>query len=225
MPSVAVALPPPLFEGDRLDADEFLRRWEALPDLHYAELIDGVVFLSSPLGLDHGTAHSDLSGWLFVYRSRTPGTQSGNDTTWVMGPKNVSQPDIFLRILPEFGGQSGEQGKYAAGAPELIVEVTGSSRSRDLGAKKELYRSMGVSEYLTVELSPRKITWRHLARGRYRDLSPGEDGILRSRVFPGLWLDPAALWKGKILEAAERGLSSPEHAAFVKKLASARRRK
>lgn len=225
MPSAALALPPPLFEGDELDAAEFLRRWEALPDLRYAELIKGVVFLGSPLRLDHGTTHHDVDFWLGTYRLETPGCQVGTDATWVMGDKNVPQPDLFLRILPEFGGQSREtESGYGAGAPELIVEVTGSSRSRDLGVKKELYRTAGVREYLTVELSPRKITWRHLARGRYRDLAPAADGIIRSRVFPGLWLDPGAFWKGKPLRAVQQGLRSPEHATFVKRLAAARRR-
>lgn len=227
MPSAATAAasPPLLSEGDHLDAAEFLRRWEVLPDLKYAELIDGVVFLGSALSLDHGTTHHEVDTWLGVYRSRTPGCQAGSDTTWVMGRKAVPQPDIFLRILPECGGQSGETdgGKYGAGAPELIVEVAGSSRSRDLGAKKELYRSVGVCEYFTVELPTRKITWRQLVRGRYRDLAPDDDGMLRSRVFPGLWLDPVALWKGKLLAAAEKGLNSPGHAAFVKRLAAASR--
>lgn len=215
----------PLFEGDRLSASEFLRRWEAVPDLKYAELIDGVVFLGSPLSLDHGTAHHEVGFWLGTYRSRNPGTKAGTDTTWVMGPNDVPQPDLFLRILPGWGGQSSESpdGKYGAGTPELIVEITGSSRSRDLGAKKELYRQAGVCEYLTVELAPGKITWRQRVRGRYRELAADEDGILRSRVFPGLWLDPDGLWRGESLATAERGLQSREHRAFVERLAAARR--
>lgn len=227
LPTAALALPPPLFEGDQLDASEFLRRWEALPDLKYAELINGVVFLGSPLSLDHGIVHHQINGWLFVYSSSTPGCQGGSDTTWVMGQKDVPQPDLFLRILPDWGGQSTESagGKYGAGAPELIVEVTGSSRSRDLGAKKELYRTAGVREYLTVELTSRKVTWRQLSRGRYRDLVPQPDGVIRSRVFPGLWLNPSALWKGQVLDAVELGLRSTEHAAFVKRLGAHRRKR
>ena len=227
MPSAAIALQPPLFEGDHFDSAEFLSRCEALPDLKYAELINGVVFLGSPLSLDHGTVHYTVISWLGIYSSRTPGCQGGTDTTWVMGRKDVPQPDIFLRILPEWGGQSSESvgGKYGAGAPELIVEVTGSSRSRDLGAKLELYRSTSVREYLTVELSPRKVTWRQSVRGRYHELAPDADGIIRSRVFPGLWLSPDGLWNGQVLEAAEPGLKTPEHATFVKRLASAHRRK
>jgi Uma2 family endonuclease len=227
LPTAALALPPPIFEGDQLEASEFLRRWEALPDLKYAELINGVVFLGSPLSLDHGTISHELNTWLGIYRSSTPGCQGGSDTTWVMGRKDVPQPDLFLRILPEWGGQSTESagGEYGSGAPELIVEVTGSSRSRDLGAKKDLYRVSGVREYLTIELSSREVIWRQLSRGRYRDRAPERDGIIRSRVFPGLWLDPSALWKGKVLHAVDLGLRSAEHAAFVKRLGAARRKR
>ncbi len=222
MSSLAIALPPTLHEGDRLDSAEFLHRWEAMPDLKHAELIDGVVFLSSPVSRDHGDTHFDLNGWLFVYRNHTPGCEASNDATWVMGTKDTPQPDIMLRILPASGGQSGETGKYFAGAPELIVEVSGSSLSRDLGIKLDLFRRVGVREYLTVQLNPRKIVWRELADGSYRDIRPDADAILRSRVFPGLWLDPEALWNGTLLPALERGLASPEHAAFVERLASAR---
>lgn len=134
----------------------------------------------------------------------------------------MPQPDLFLRILPENGGQSGESGSYASGAPEMIIEVTGSTLSRDLGVKLELYRENRVLEYLTVLLQPQRIIWRRLTRGRYSEIEPGEDGILRSRVFPGLWLDPGAIWNPKksIRRALERGLKTPEHAAFARKLAS-----
>jgi Uma2 family endonuclease len=225
MSSAAVALPPLLFEGDHLGADDFLRIWETLPELKYAELIDGVVFLASPLGLDHGTTHYKVIHWLSSYSSRTPGLQGGTDTTWVMGSKNVPQPDIFLRILPEYGGQSGatKGGRYAAGAPELIIEITGSSHSRDLGAKKELYRSVGVREYLTVELNSRQIVWRELVDGAYHEIAPDARGVLRSSVFPGLWLQPDAVWEGNLLEVLEEGLRSSEHAAFVQSLNAAYR--
>ena len=193
MPSLAIALPPLLHEGDRLDGQEFLHRWEAMPELKRAELIDGVVFMASPVALDHSTTHHDVNTWIGLYRGATPGCQAGTDGTWVMGPKDMPQPDIFLRILPAFGGQSTDAGKYAAGAPELIVEVSGSSLSRDLGIKLDLYRRAGVREYLTVQLQPRAVIWRQLARGRYREIPADEDGVLRSRIFPGLWLNAQAL--------------------------------
>lgn len=99
---------------------------------------------------------------------------------------------------------------------------------RDLGIKLDLYRRTGVREYLTVLLNPQRVIWRQLVRGRYREIAPSEDGLLKSRIFPGLWLDPAALWNRRrsIRTALQRGVRSPEHAAFVLTLAArAKRRK
>ena len=221
MSTAAIPFPPVLREGDRLTAEEFLRRWEAMPELKYAELLDGIVFLmASPVSDIHCFAHSDLNGWLWFYAQKTPGCRAGSDGTWIMGPDSVPQPDITMRILPQYGGQSTTAGKYAAGAPELIVEVSGSSSSRDLGVKLELYRKAGVREYLSLLLKPQKVIWRQLVRGRYKEIALGQDGLLRSTVFPGLWLDPEAVWSPGIglLDAAQRGIESPEHAAFVKEL-------
>jgi len=194
-----------------------------MPELKHAELIDGTVFfMPSPVSFFHSDAHDRIHGWLWYYTDLTQGCRSGIDCTWKMGPKDVPQPDIFLQILPEYGGNSRIEGAYAAGAPELIVEICGSSLSRDLGIKLELYRSVGVREYLTVLLDTEQVVWRQLVRGRFREIKPDDDGLLRSRVFPGLWLDPAALWNPKrsVRTAVEKGLRSAEHAAFVRRLAA-----
>jgi len=226
MPAAAIALPPLLREGDLLDSSEFLRRWEATPSLKQAELIGGVVFMPSPVLHLHAKLHSAMDAWVWCYQDVTLGCESGTDCTWVMGPKDVPQPDIFLRILSEYGGQSEVKHNRATGAPELIVEVSWSSVSRDLGVKLDLYRVAGVREYLTVLLEAQEVVWRHLSRGRYREIAPDDDGLLRSRVFPGLWLDPTALWSPKrsIQTALKQGLRSPEHASFVKRLAAYKRR-
>jgi hypothetical protein len=221
MSLAAAIIRPTLREGDRLTAAEFLRRWEAMPELKHAELIGGIVFfMPSPVSASHSDSHFDLALWLGAYRDATPGCQAGLDCTWKMGPDDVAQPDLFLRLDPEYGGQSRMEGNYAAGAPELIVEVSGASTSRDLGVKLNLYRRSGVREYLTVLLKPKQVIWRQLARGRYREMEPDEDGLLRSHVFPGLWLDPAALGSSRrsIRTAVERGLKSEQHAAFVQRL-------
>lgn len=143
-----------------------------------------------------------------------------------MGPDDVPQPDLFLKILPEYGGQSSPVGDYAKMTPELIVEVSGSSLSRDLSVRLDLYRRAGVREYLTVQLRPRQIIWRQLSRGRYREVAPDADGLLRSRYFPGLWLNFAALRNAKrsMRKAVELGTQSPEHAALVRRLAAQKRK-
>lgn len=226
MQAAAIALPPTLREGDRLNSSDFLRNWEAMPLLKHAELIDGIVYMPSPVYHPHSTVHYAMTGWLCSYSDATPGCEGGSEGTWKMGPRDVPQPDLTLSILPECGGQSRVEGHFYAGAPELIVEVTGSSYSRDLGVKLELYRTVGVREYLTVLLHPRQVIWRHLVRGRYREIKPGEDGLLGSIVFPGLWFDAAALWNPKrsLRTAVDKGVKSPEHAAFVKRLAANRRK-
>jgi Uma2 family endonuclease len=220
MSTVAIPLPIALREGDRLPAGEFLSRWEALPDLRHAELIDGIVFMPSPVSRTHATLHMSLGAWLWLYSDATPGCEALSEGTWVMGRDDVPQPDLALRIRPSHGGQSGDSGTYAAGAPELIVEITGSSSSRDLGIKLELYQRIGVREYITVLLKPRRIIWRKLVGGRYGELQSNEDGLLRSEVFPGLWLDPEAVFDParSIRTAVEQGLQSAEHAEFACKL-------
>lgn len=226
MASATLAPPPTLREGDRLTSHEFLRRWDAMPELKQAELLDGIVFMPSPVSKPHSEAHSEMNAWLWLYKDATPGCQTGNDGTWLMSPSDVPQPDLTLRILSEFGGQSDDSGHYTAGAPELVVEVSGSTLSRDLGIKLDLYRRVGVREYITVLLNPRQVIWRHLVRGKYRDLEPDANGILHSRIFPGLCLDPTAVWdrKKSLRTAPELGLKSPEHAAFLKKLRAARQK-
>ena len=222
MSIAAPVSPPPLRDGDRLTSNEFLRRWEAMPDLKHAELIDGIVYMPSPVSLSHGDFHNPLCGWLHIYTSSTPGCRAGAEATWVMGKRDVPQPDIALRILPASGGQSRVRGEYGAGAPELVVEVATSSRSRDLGIKLKLYERMGVREYLVAVTRKEKFIWNVLTPGGYQVLEPDADGISRSRFFPGLWLDVAALWRfdlARMNTVLQQGLSSPEHAAFVARLA------
>ena len=146
MPLAAPVSTPPLLEGDSLTSDEFLSRWEAIPDLKRAELIDGIVYIPSPVSLNHSDFQVFLAGWLDFYAASTPGCGPGLEGTLLMGEGEVPQPDVTLRILSEYGGQSGLEGPYTVGAPELIVEVAVSTRSRDFGSKKRLYERTGVRE-------------------------------------------------------------------------------
>ncbi len=223
MPMAAHILPPPLRDGDRLTSDEFLRRWEAMPDLKHAELLDGIVYLPSLVTRKHSDFHGPLATWLGIYAIGTPGCRAGLEGTWLMGSRNVPQPDSTLRILPEHGGQSRDDGEYSAGAPELVLEVAASSSSRDLGVKLKLYESVGVREYLIAVTGKQQFIWKERAANAFQPLEPDADGIMRSRCFPGLWLDPAALWSRNLprLHAAlQQGLATPEHDAFVARLAA-----
>jgi Uma2 family endonuclease len=213
---------PPLAAGQRLGQAEFLRRYEVTPPGFKAELIGGVVHVPSPVSRPHGRGSFCLTTWLGHYRARTPGVDGLENATTVMDELGVPQPDAQLRILPECGGQTRDEGQYVAGAPELVVEVARSSRSIDLGDKRADYERAGVREYLVVTLDPDEVHWYVRRAKRLVRVRPGRDGLYRSKAFPGLWLDPAALLKrdiAAVLAALDRGLASPEHDAFVARLA------
>jgi hypothetical protein len=215
---------PPLVAGDCLTQQEFLRRYESMPHVRKAELIGGIVYMPSPVSIDHGESDTPIVTWLGTYMAYTPGVKAGNNTTWLM-LQDAPQPDDHLRILPECGGQSRVEGKYGHGAPELLAEIALSSSSYDLNQKLDLYRSAGVLEYIIVLLAEREVRWLRRVAGTYQPLPADERGIVRSVSFPGLWLDTVALLRGdvaQVLTTLNLGLQSPEHAEFVQFLARRR---
>ena len=220
-----VASPLPSLEsGDHLSGAEFDRRYESMPGVR-AELIEGVVYVSSPVSLIHGNPHSDLSVWAGMYRIFTPGVASPTDSTVELDPDNRPQPDIQLFISPNHGGRTGETqvGNYVLGAPELMIEIAVSSASKDLHSKKRSYRRNEVWEYVVWRVLDDRIDWFVLRDGRYGRLKPTPEGLFKSERFPGLWLDEAAALDGDmvtVLRVLQEGLASPEHAAFVAKLAA-----
>src|SRR5215217_7364091 len=72
----------PLEQGDHLTRDEFERRYDAMPGLKKAELIDGVVHMPSPVRWSrHASPHVHISGWIAYYEAATPGTQGGDNAS------------------------------------------------------------------------------------------------------------------------------------------------
>lgn len=215
---------PLLCAGDRLTRDEFERRYQATPDVKKAELIEGVVYMPSPVSTkNHGDPHAKLVTWLGNYCATTIGTQSADNSTVRLDWDNEPQPDAFLRILPECGGQTRDDGLYISGGPELVCEVTASTASYDLHDKKEAFRRNGVQEYVVWRVKDAAVDWFQLSGGEYLSLPPREDGVICSKVFPGLWLDTHALLAGdmkRVLAVVAEGTNSDEHSGFVKKLAS-----
>jgi Uma2 family endonuclease len=210
----------PLENGDRITRAEFERRYDAMPNLKKAELIEGVVYMGSPVRVIHGTPHAYIIGWLFTYRAATPGVALADNTTVRLDPDNEPQPDALLRI--EVGGQSTiTEDNYIEGAPEFIAEIAASSAAYDLQEKLRVYRRNGVQEYLIWQVYNQRVDWFRLREGEYVALSIDEAGIIRSEVFPGLWLSVPALVAGNLTEVQsvlQMGVGTTEHQAFLEQL-------
>ena len=214
---------PPLENGDRLTRIEFERRYEAMPQVKKAELIEGVVYMPSPVRNEcHGRPHARMSAWLVQYEIGTPGVATSTDATTHLDMDNEPQPDNVLYIEPTRGGQVRlGVDDYIEGAPDLAIEVAASNASIALNAKLHVYRRTGVREYIVWRVVDQEIDWFILRDGRYDRLRPDAEGVYRSEIFPGLWLDAAALLRGdvaSVLAMVQRGVVSPEHAAFVERL-------
>lgn len=224
--SAIVLHAPPLEAGDRLTRDEFERCWELMPHVKKAELIEGVVYIPSPVRVRrHGSPHAKIIGWLGHYQARTPGVEVADNATARLDMDNEPQPDAMLFIAPELGGQVRiSPDDYVEAAPELVAEVASSSASYDLNTKRHAYRRSGVQEYIVWRVLEQQLDWFVLRGGRYEPLAADDRGVVRSATFPGLWLDPAALLRGDLaatLQVLDEGLSTPEHAAFATRLAAA----
>lgn len=224
-PRIAAAAVPSLQNGDRLTRGEFERRYTAMPNVKKAELIEGIVYMPSPVRLTHhGEPHAHLIGWIAYYVAKTPGVRFGDNATSRLDEDNEPQPDVML-LLPAAAGSSAhiDDDGYVSGAPDFVCEVAASSVSIDMHAKFNAYRRNGVKEYLVWRVEEGEIDWFELVDGRYVAMPVDERGVVRSRVFAGLWLDVPAMLRGDlaaVLAAVEAGAATPEHAAFRDRLAA-----
>jgi Uma2 family endonuclease len=158
---------------------------------------------------------------------RTPGVSGEDNVTVILGDFSELQPDCILRIPEALGGLSRiNEHRYLIGPPELVAEVARSSLKLDLGDKKKDYLRARVPEYLVIEIGRDRVHWFVRRRGRYVQNPPGPDGVFRSTIFPGLWLNASAFFAGDLvglIETLDRGLATPEHAEFAARLAGAAR--
>ncbi len=211
---------PVLENGDRLTRAEFERRYEAMPRLKKAELIEGVVYMPSPVRLRrHSRPHLHMASWLGTYEAETPGVLAGDNSTVRLDLDNEPQPDLMLLIDPARGGQARiSDDDFVEGAPELVAEIASSGASYDLNVKLNAYRRNGVLEYVVWRVLEREVDWFVLDEGDYRRASSSDAGRYQSRVFGGLWLDPEALVRGElaaVLATLRQGLESAEHSQFL----------
>ena len=206
--------------GDRLTRAEFERRYKAQPKIKQAELIEGVVFMPSPVHFHaHSQPHGQIMGWLFPYSASTPNVLIGDNATLRLDAENEVQPDAALFI--KNGKCKISEDDYLEGAPELIVEIAASSVSYDLFDKLKIYRRNGVQEYVVWQVNDKRVDWFELVEGQYLPLVPDANGIIKSKVFPGLNLAVNDLLEGnmaKVLDELQKGLASEEHVKFMQGL-------
>ncbi len=217
--------PRKLVEGQRLDQRTFHALYEAMPAGTRAELIDGVVYMPSPVDLAHSMAQVPVIVWLDYYAEKTPGVQVMDSPTTILGWKSEPQPDGLLRILPECGGRTWDKGGFVHGAPEFVVEVAKATRYVDLGPKLAEYQRAGILEYVVRALDPDEIFWFGQEQGAFVQRPISSEGLYHSAAFPGLWLDPQALLTGdrlRLRAVLDLGCATPEHAAFARQLAESR---
>ena len=202
---------PPLENGDLLTRREFEIRYENMPHLKKAELIEGIVYMGSPLRIEqHGNPHANVITWLGIYEALIPNIQLGDNCTVILDNNNEPQPDALLRIKE--GGQSiiNDRG-YVEGAPELIVEIAASTVSLDLHEKKKVYENNKVQEYLVWRVYDHQFDWFRLKEDKYIKLNPEKNGIIKSKIYACLWLDVNALLKGnmaQVLEVLQQGINN-----------------
>ena len=210
--------------GDHLDQATFHARYESVPDDVSAELVGGIVFMPAALRFDHGEIHTEIMGWLSAYKGATPGTRAFDNASVILADDSEPQPDASLIIRPECGGQTTLRDGYICGPPELVVEVALSSAAYDLHAKRRDYEKYGVGEYLVLVLREQRAVWFVREGDAFTEMPPSDDGLLRSRLFGGLWLDPAGIFAWdtrRVHEVLGQGLASDDHRRTVKRLGTA----
>jgi Uma2 family endonuclease len=217
---------PPLTSGDRLNQRTFHARYEVMPENFRAELVGGVVYVSSPVTNWHAVYHAQVVTWLGYYAARTPGVEAADNGTVILDDENEPQPDGILRIVEQSGGSSRIDARgYVIGPPELHVEVAYTSEAIDLHDKREHYARTGVREYLVVLIQEQKLRGFRLRGNRFADVKIPNDGIWKSTLFEGLWLPVRAMFDrdmSKVIDTLNAGLATPGHGEFASRLAGIR---
>lgn len=175
----------------RMTLDEFLA-WD---NAALAEWVDGEISV-----LTVTDRHDALTGFLRALlqlwvEEQDLGVVKGEPYAMKLAARpSVREPDIFFVARPNLPNL---RKTYLDGPADLIVEIVSEeSRRRDTGEKRQEYAQNGVREYWIVDYAREQATFlRRNAAGEYEALPPDANGIFRSHVLPGLWLDVAWLWQ------------------------------
>jgi Uma2 family endonuclease len=214
-----------LATGDRMDQPTFHRLYSQTPPGFKAELVEGAVYVASPVSSHHSIPHARIMLWLGLYELATPSTIVCDNGTLVMNDANELQPDAMLLLNSSVGGGCALADGYVRGVPELVVEVSHTTESLDRVSKRRVYESLGVAEYLVVLVASQSVEWWSQTANGFVALKADRNGRFKSKAFPGLWLTPSGIVDASTQQLANtlhEGLASPDHARFVAKLARQR---
>lgn len=212
---------PPFSNGDTMDQPTFHRLYETTPPGFKAELIGGMVHMPSPVSRNHAKPHSLMFKLLTAYEDDTDGVEALVEITSILSAESEPQPDLALFVAPEAGGVRFNDRGYLIDPPHLVVEIANSSAAIDLHAKKRDYDVNGVREYIVIVVPTKTVHWFVRGKTGFKEMKPDATGVLKSKVFPGLWLLPDAVFDRRatrLLATLRDGLASPEHAKFAAKL-------
>jgi hypothetical protein len=216
----------PLPHCGRMDQAEFHRRYQSYPPHQKVDLVDGEIYVAPPRSVCHGALHCDVSYLLHLYKLATPGVAVVGHCSTILDERSEVQPYLSVLLKEEYGGTSHANWEdYICGPAELLVQFTDELGCREMQARRAVFERAGVGEFLAVSVAERQVNWFHFPTGSL--IEPNRRGVSKSRVFPGLWLAFHLIWAEDYpaqLALLDRGLASPEHAAFVKRLAKARER-
>ena len=193
---------PSLESGDHLTREEFHARYCERPDIKKAELVEGVVYVASPVrARAHGRPHGAMMAWLGTYQATTPDVWLLDNATLRLDAPNEVQPDAIL-FREGLDGPTVTSDDYIEGPPQIVVEIAASSVSYDLHEKKEVYRRNGVPEYVVWRTLDGAIDWFRLdsAQGQYSRVEPDERGVIESSMFPGLRLHVPKMLAGDMAD-------------------------
>jgi len=209
------ALDYPFENGDEMDQPTFHRLYKIMPRNFRAELIGGVVYYKMPTKYQHGKPHPMLVLWLGTYAYDTPGCGFRTTTTSVLDPMSEPEPDVMLYVCREFGGSVYvDEEDFVTGVPNFITEVANSSLAIDLDRKKVDYQRAGVQEYLFILAKEQRLVWFELLDGLYVEKQTDVDGVLKSTIFPGLWLSPDSLFEehsAALLGTLREGMATADY--------------
>jgi len=159
-----------------------------------ADLIDGVIYMSSPDNTDANELFVWLLGVLSLFiEAKDLGKVYGSRVALRLDDRNAPEPDIAFVLKKRL--HLVKRG-HIAGAADLALEIISpDSVERDYVKKRKQYQRAGIPEYWIIDELKRKVILLRLdSKGKYQVVRPVK-GELHSRVLPGFWLHPEWLWQ------------------------------